>query len=145
MLVELSPAEAGDLLEALVDAGISDRAARDLGLTVVRTSPVRVFAHNEQALARARKRIAAADTPGDPGRPHTKITKATLLELFARGLERARSKRPQPSYAAIADEHELKRTWVTPIVKWAEKHPSEAREAIASSKTPERFSTIVSD
>jgi hypothetical protein len=70
-----------------------------------------------------------------------------LFGLLARGLERARStkKRRQPSYDSIAGEYGLKRTWTTPIVKWAETHQREARQALATSKTPRRFSTLIRD
>jgi hypothetical protein len=88
------------------------------------------------------------DAKGESGRPELTITQAVLFGLFERGLERARSttkKRRHPSYDSIADEYGLKRTWVTPIVKWAEKHQREARKAIRTSKTPPRFSTLVRD
>jgi hypothetical protein len=92
-------------------------------------------------------RLAPEASTGKSGRPQQTISKQTLLNLLARGLERARStgKRRQPSYEAIADEFGLKRTWTTPIVQWAERHQREAREAIALSRTPPRFTTIVSD
>jgi hypothetical protein len=91
--------------------------------------------------------VVQPETKGESGRPKITITKETLLALFASGLERARSmkKRREPSYDSIADEHGLKRTWTTPIVKWAETHQREAREAIASSKAPRSFSTLIRD
>jgi hypothetical protein len=87
------------------------------------------------------------EAKGEPGRPGIKITQAMLFDLFRAGLERARStkKRRHPTYAAIAEEHGLRRTWTTPFVKWAETHQREAREAIATSKTPRRFSTLIRD
>jgi hypothetical protein len=97
---------------------------------------------HERALRRVKK-----EARGEPGRPRATVTQDELLEILARGLEQARStSRPrQPTYAAIASEFGLKRTWATQIVKWAEAHQKQAREAIALSKTPRRFSTIVSD
>ena len=75
---------------------------------------------------------------GESGRPRITLNKETLFVLFERGLERARSteRRRQPSYERIADEVGLKRTWVTPIVKWAERHQLEARKAIVSVENP---------
>jgi hypothetical protein len=88
-----------------------------------------------------------AESKGESGRPKTLITQAVLFDLFRAGLERARStkKRRQPTYAAIADEHGLKRTWTTTIVKWAETHQREAKQALVMSKTPKRFSALVRD
>jgi hypothetical protein len=96
----------------------------------------------ELALRRARE-----EPRGESGRPRQTITQDELHGLFKRGLERARStkKRRQPSYDSIADEYGLKRTWTTPIVKWAETHQRAAREAIVTSKTPRRFSALVRD
>jgi hypothetical protein len=104
----------------------------------------------ENGPAFARLLVAARlenEEPKSGGRPPVTVSRETLLEILRRGLERARSttRVRQPSYEAIADEFGMKRTWTTPIVKWAEKHQREAREAIALSKTPERFSTIVAD
>jgi hypothetical protein len=86
---------------------------------------------------------ADASGLGTPGRPNVTVTKDTLLEIFRQSLERTRSKPPQPSYQQIADDNDVKRTWVTPIVKWAEKHPQTALHATRASKIPARFSTIV--
>ena len=104
-------------------------------------------------VAQPEDEASAARPPAGPvskdkgGRPPVEISKDALLEIFRQSLERARStaKRPQPSYEAIADAVGVKRTWVTPIVKWAVKHQREARRAIASSETPARFSTFVRD
>jgi hypothetical protein len=81
------------------------------------------------------------------GRPTVEVSKDTLLEILRQSLQRARStaKRPKPTYQEIAANNGVERTWVTPIVKWAVKHPREAREAIRLSKTPPRFSTFVRD
>ena len=86
---------------------------------------------------------ADASGLGTPGRPNVTVTKDTLLEIFRQSLERTRSKPPQPSYQQIADDNDVKRTWVTPIVKWAEKHPQTTLHATRVSKIPARFSTIV--
>ena len=86
---------------------------------------------------------ADASGLGTPGRPNVTVTKDTLLEIFRQSLQRTRSKPPQPSYQQIADDNDVKRTWVTPIVKWAEKHPQTALHATRVSKIPARFSTIV--
>ena len=96
-------------------------------------------------------RLDGDETPaapkGDPGRPSVTVTKEILLEIFKQSLERARSteKRKQPSYARIAADHEVGRTWVTPIVKWVARHPGDALHAVALSEIPQRFSTIVRD
>ena len=73
------------------------------------------------------------------------VTRDTLLEILRQSLERTRSQPPQPSYQQIADDNDVKRTWVTPIIKWAEKHPWEALDALRLSNVPARFSTIVRD
>ena len=86
-----------------------------------------------------------APTAGAPGRPNVSVTKDTLLEIFRQSLERTRSKPPRPTYQQIADDNDVKRTWVTPIVKWAENHPQTALHATRVSKIPARFSTIVRD
>src|SRR5262249_40823060 len=84
---------------------------------------------------------------GEPGRPTIKVSKETMLEIFRQSLERTRStaKRREPTYEAIADANGVKRAWVTPIVKWAEKHQRDARRAIAMSEIPPRFSTYIKD
>lgn len=46
---------------------------------------------------------------------------------------------PQPSYRVIAANASVKRTWVTPNVKWAVTHQREAREAIRLWEIPEGF------
>jgi hypothetical protein len=91
--------------------------------------------------------VAVASPAGTPGRPGFTVTSDTLLKIFRQSLERARStsKPPQPSYEKIAADNDVKRTWVTPIVKWAVKHQQEARRAIRLSEIPPRFSTIVRD
>jgi hypothetical protein len=86
---------------------------------------------------------AEASVVGARGRPNVTVTKDTLLEIFRQSLERTRSKPPQPSYQQIADDNDVKRTWVTPIVKWAEQHPQTALHATRASTIPARFSTIV--
>jgi hypothetical protein len=96
-------------------------------------------------LPRLKDGVAGASGPGTPGRPNVTVTKDTLLRIFRQSLERARSKPPQPGYQQIADDNGVKRTWLTPIVKWAEKHPKETLDAIRSSEIPARFSTIVRD
>jgi hypothetical protein len=98
---------------------------------------------HETALARHAENMSAPK--GESGRPRILLTQADLLGLFERGLERARSakKRRKPTYDEIADEYKLKRTWTTPIVKWAEAHQREARKAIVTSKIPPRFSALV--
>jgi hypothetical protein len=92
-------------------------------------------------------KAARSGAQGIPGRPRVTITEDTLFNIFRQSLERARStsKPAQPSYEAIAATNEVGRTWVTPVVKWAVAHQLEARQAIALSETPERFSTIVRD
>lgn len=94
-----------------------------------------------------RENDAAAEpsTPAAPGRPNVTVTKETLLEILQQSLERTRSKAPRPSYQQIADDNDVKRTWVTPIVKWAENHPQTALHATRVSQIPARFSTIVRD
>jgi len=89
--------------------------------------------------------LEKGEPKGDPGRPTKEIAENVLLGLLDRGLERARSTgwRRQPTYEAIASEYGLKRTWTTPIVKWAETHQRDARQAISTSKIPRRFSTLV--
>ena len=67
---------------------------------------------------------ADASAPAAPGRPNVTVTKDTLLEILRQSLERTRSKPPRPSYQQIADDNDVKRTWVTPIVKWAEETPT---------------------
>ena len=96
-------------------------------------------------LPRLEDDVAGASGPGTSGRPKVTVTQDTLRVILWQSLERTRSKPPQPSYQQIADDNDVKRTWVTPIVKWAEKHPQEALDAIWSSKVPARFSTIVRD
>jgi hypothetical protein len=79
------------------------------------------------------------------GRPEVEISQDTLFEIFRQSLQRGPSRRSKPTYEEIAANNGVERTWVTPIVKWAVKHPREAREAIRLSKTPPRFSTFVRD
>jgi len=89
-----------------------------------------------------------AEPKGESGRPENRIARAALFGLFERGLERARcpnKRRRRPTYDEIADEFGLKRTWITPIVKWAEAHQRQALRAVRTSKTPARFSTLVRD
>ena len=88
---------------------------------------------------------AEASTPAAPGRPNVTVTKDTLLEILRQSLERTRSQPPRPSYQQIADDNDVKRTWVTAIVKWAESHPQTALHATRVSKIPARFSTLVRD
>jgi hypothetical protein len=104
----------------------------------------------EHALKQARVSVGQAETEpvkGVPGRPAIKVSKETMLEIFRQSLERTRStaKRREPTYEAIADANGVKRAWVTPIVKWAEKHQRDALRAIAMSEIPPRFSTYVKD
>jgi hypothetical protein len=89
----------------------------------------------------------AANTSGlrAPGRPKVTVAKDTLLEIFRQSLERTRSKPPHPSYQQIADDNDVKRAWVTPIVKWAEQHPRTTHHAIRMSRIPARFSPIVKE
>lgn len=90
---------------------------------------------------------AKPEVRGEPGRPRVLVTKATLLEIFKQSLERARdtAKPPRPHYQEIADDNGVKRTWVTPIVKWVVGHQQEALHALATSEIPARFSTCVRD
>jgi hypothetical protein len=86
-----------------------------------------------------------ASGPGTSGRPKVTVTQDTLRVILWQALERTRSKPPRPTYQQIADDNDVKRTWVTPIVKWAENHPQTALQATRASKIPARFSTIVRD
>ncbi len=90
---------------------------------------------------------AKHDVKGEPGRPRVLVTKDTIFEIFRQSLERARdtAKPPRPYYWQIADDNEVKRTWVTPIVKWVAGHQQEALHALAASEIPPRFSTCVRD
>jgi hypothetical protein len=85
------------------------------------------------------------EVKGEPGRPRVLVTKATLLEIFKQSLERARdtAEPPRPYYQQIATDNGVKRTWVTPIVKWVAAHQQEALHAVATSEIPPRFSTCV--
>ena len=102
-------------------------------------------AHGVRSPQRPENDAADASRPGTPGRPNVTVTKDTLLEILQQSLERTRSKPPRPSYQQIADANDVKRTWVTPIVKWAENHPQTALHATRVSQIPARFSTIVRD
>jgi hypothetical protein len=90
-------------------------------------------------------RCLGSTAKGDAGRPSIKVSTKTLLSIFERALERGAGSRATPSYGDIAKEAGVKRTWVTPIVKWAVKHKKEARWAIDMSEIPARFSTLVED
>jgi hypothetical protein len=72
---------------------------------------------------------AKHEVRGEPGRPRVLVTKDTLFEIFRQALERARdtAKPPHPYYQQIAAENGVKRTWVTPIVKWVAGHQQEKR------------------
>ena len=94
-------------------------------------------------LQRVQADAAGARRPGTPRRPKVTVTKDTLLEILRQSLERTRSKPPQPSYQQIADDNNVKRSWVTPIIKWAEDHPEDALDTIRLSEVPARFSTII--
>jgi hypothetical protein len=120
---------------------------QDGRLYVVPSSPTSEARFWDLVYAWAEGRLRDAEPKGESGRPKTLITQAVLLDLFRAGLERARStkKRRQPTYEVIADEHGLKRTWTTAIVKWAETHQGEAKQALATSKTPKRFSALIRD
>ena len=88
---------------------------------------------------------AGSSRARESGQRKVTVTHDTLRVILRQSLQRTRSKPPQPSYQQIADDNDVKRTWVTPIVKWAEKHPREARDALWMSRVPARFSTIVRD
>jgi hypothetical protein len=96
----------------------------------------------------AREDKSKGKSKGKPGRHKKTVSDAVVLGLLERGLERHRSlnkRRKEPGYKKIADEFDLARTWATEIVKWAEKHPHEARRAIATSEIPTRFSAYLAE
>jgi hypothetical protein len=142
MSVELNPAEVDAMLVAMTRPGVPETLDK-LGLVELSVWPRRWFVPEEN-LPVFRRIVGATEPKGEPGRPDKTITQAVLLGLFERGLERARSpkQRKHPSYASIADEYGLSRTWITPIVQWAEKHQRAARRALVTSETPARFSTL---
>ena len=107
-----------------------------------RTTPLQA-ASGVGSPPRVKDDAADASGVGTPGRPKVTVTQETLLQIFRQSLERTRSDPPQPSYQQIADDNGVKRTWVTPIVKWAEMHPRTALHATQVSKVPTTFSTIV--
>ncbi len=90
---------------------------------------------------------AKHEVKGEPGRPRVLVTKGALFEIFRQSLERARdtAEPPRPYYAEIAADNGVKRTWVTPIVKWVAGHQHEALHALTTSEIPPRFSTYIRD
>ncbi len=119
----------------------SDDRSRLRAAERARSSPLRA----STAAPRFENGIADASGVGAPGRPNVTVTKDTLLDILRQSLERTRSRPPQPTYEQIAADNDVKRTWVTPIVKWVEKHPQTALHATRVAEIPARFSTIVRD
>jgi hypothetical protein len=153
---ELSPDEQRDLLRAWAKPD-ARQELYGLGVRVLvvvggPTHHVHVPADDKPYVMGRVVAWLASDTrgrtqKGTPGRPRVVVTHETLLEIFRQSLERARStaKPPQPTYAAIAADAGVTRTWVTPIVKWVVTHQREALDAIRLSEIPKRFSAFVSD
>jgi hypothetical protein len=91
--------------------------------------------------------LAAGVVKGEPGRPTVRVDKDTMLEILRQSLERAASTatRPRPYIKDIAASNDVKRTWVTPIVKWVAAHQAETLQALAVPEIPSRFSAYIRD